>query len=229
MRAIFLENLSDYSLDSEIDYSGESLHHLVNVIRIKVNEEILILDGLGLILTVNCLAITKKNIKFRILKIENKKSFNRFCVLSKIKRDSLELAIKGAIECGVTNFIILNSQFSQNHQLNFDRLEKIAISALLQSNNPFVCKIEEINSLEDLVNRFGERLLILDNFTNKLPDTNLNMKKEDCVIVVGPEGGFSENERAFFQERNLRSISFDSPIMRAETALIAGLSYLYYS
>ena len=225
MRAIFIHGPFQKKVGDTFAYSGDSLHHIKNVIRIKVNDKLLILNGNGLTVSTKVEEISKKEIVLSVTDLVESACLNRKCVISKIKRDSLELSLKSAIEMGVSKFYIVQTDFSQNFKLNIDRLQKIAISAMIQSNNPYLCEIVEIPSFESCLELFGGNLVIFDMIDSSPAMTK--KKKSADIVLIGPEGGFSQKEREIIVAKGIKSHAFDTPIMRAETALISALSYNY--
>ena len=225
MRAIFIHGPFQKKVGDTFAYSGDSFHHLKNVIRIKVNDKLLILNGDGLTVSTKVEEISKKEIVLSVTDLVESACLNRKCVISKIKRDSLELSLKSAIEMGVSKFYIVQTDFSQNFKLNIGRLQKIAISAMIQSNNPYLCEIVEIPSFESCLELFGGNLVIFDMIDSSPAMTK--KKKSADIVFIGPEGGFSQKEREIIVVKGIKSHAFDTPIMRAETALISALSYNY--
>ena len=62
MRAIFARDIKNIEINDNFDYSGEEIHHLKNVVRLKKDEEVLILDGEGCILRGVCTFLGKKDL-----------------------------------------------------------------------------------------------------------------------------------------------------------------------
>ena len=225
LRAIYIPGSFQKKVGETFTYNGDSLHHLKNVIRINVGEDLLVLNGKGLSILTKVESILKKEIVLSIAKLVERDCLGRKCIVSKLKRDSLELSLKSAIEMGVSKFYIVQTDFSQNFKLNRDRLQKVAVSAMIQSNNPYLCEIVEVPSFESCLDLFGSDLIVFDMIDSNL--SSVNQKSPGDIVFIGPEGGFSQNEREIFVAKGIRSHAFDTPIMRAETALISALSYNY--
>lgn len=229
MRSFYFKEISNFKIGDTFQYSGDEFHHLKNVVRLKINEFVLALNGQGLIVKTECVDISKKYISFNVVEIKKEKCVKRECILAQIKRESLELALRSAVELGVTKFHIVKTEYSQNFKFNADRLKKICLSAMLQSNNPFCCEIIYHSDIDALIKEVGDNIIVLD----KSLDSKLSPEKKDEIfltkplVFIGPEGGFSESEIQKFQTMKLYSHSFNSPILRAETALIAAIAFRY--
>ena len=148
----------------------------------------------------------------------------RSCIISKLKKECLELSIKFAIELGVSKVYIVQTDYSQNFKLNIDRLNKIAVSSMLQSNYPYMCVFEEVRGTENILKDLNYQVIVLDNIkTRSTGSENI----DDRVVFIGPEGGFSSYERDLFEKNNIPSLKFNTPILRAETALVTALTKRY--
>ena len=229
MRAIFSSDIKGHADGQSFRYEGEEFHHLKNVIRLKIEDEILILGGDGIVANGVCKEIHKKHIVFQIVKTRKEDSLNRECVIAKIKRESLESAIRSAVELGVNRVHIVKTEFSQNFKINQARIRKIVVSAMLQSNNSFECEIVEHSNVEDVLKYFNNYLLVFDNGLKSAlrPEDKKVYFDKNPTIFIGPEGGFSHAERSLFDENLIPCHFFPGPILRAETALVAGLSFRY--
>ena len=223
MRAVYFSNAKDFAKGDIIKYAEDGFHHLKNVIRLKENENLILMDGKGSSVSTRVLEVAKKYFLLEVESLKFVEKSNRRCAISKLKKDSLELSIKSAIELGVNKIYVVQTEFSQNYKLNFDRLGKIAISAMIQSNNPYLCEFMEIPSTSSIVQELKDELLVFDMIKSECQLAKDSQK----VVFIGPEGGFSPGERRLFLENGVYLHYFQTPILRAETALVAALTYSY--
>ena len=68
MRALYLKELKDNRASNTITISGDQAHHLNKVVRVKVGEKVLLLDGEGLVVEADIESLDKKDVKLKILK-----------------------------------------------------------------------------------------------------------------------------------------------------------------
>ncbi|MCO4755813.1 MAG: RsmE family RNA methyltransferase, partial [Bacteriovoracaceae bacterium] len=109
MRAIYLE--SEKLDQSTVMLEGEKLHHLLNVVRIKKGQDILLLNGLGSKAFGKIESISKKNVQIVIEKLEQSKHPGNISVAFALpKKDALETALRSCVESGARNIYILNSE-----------------------------------------------------------------------------------------------------------------------
>ncbi len=224
MRAVF--HSFDKIADNEtLLVTGEAAHHL-NVVRIRNNEELLLLNGRGSILTGKVLSASKNAIEISILKSENKNPTHALSLaVAMPKKDAFEDILKMAVELGVNDIYPLVSEYSQHEYAPSDRVQRILESALIQSNNPFLPMIHEQRSLEAFLKEHKETLV----FFNSRP---VDAKKDQAhgpkkTILIGPEGGFSPAEvSAINLYPSVLEIHLPTPILRAPTAVASSVGYL---
>lgn len=222
MRAAYIQDLI---IQDQYSLTGDILHHLVNVARIDKAEELLLLNGNGLSITTIVTEMTKKSLTLK--KVSEKKSDSKFhmdLVLGIPKKDALELSLKEAVELGFRKVYLVRGSYSQNKIPEKERISSLLISALEQSNSPFLPEVLE-TSWEALPwNDYGT-VLLLDSQTGKASASRAISERN--LLIVGPEGGFSPEELESLRGRkNLESILLPTPIMRTPTAVAAGAGVL---
>ncbi len=218
MRAAYLPGL-----DSRDEYllSGDLLHHLVNVIRIQKDEELLLLNGSGFSVKTKVEEVTKKIL--RLSKIEES-SVNRAFILDLVlgvpKKDALELGLKQAVELGLRRVFLVRSDYSQIKVPEKDRLTGLLVSALEQSNSAFLPEVIEADWESVPWNDYGT-VLMLDSQTGSAGQSN-KISSVNC-LVIGPEGGFSSAELQNLRKLpHLEAVLLPTPILRTPTAIATG-------
>ncbi len=229
MRAILIKNIK-LEKDSKISVEGDSAHHL-NVVRAKVNEEILILNGIGSKAKAKVIAVGKKIVDLHIINVEYfEKKSEMILFLGVPKKDAFEDILKNAIECGFTKIIPMNTKFSQYEVQQNERIEKIIESALIQSNNTYAPNIHEQINIKDIDKfDFNAHLSILMS-VRKTNHKELKLSEKSSVaIFIGPEGGFSAEEEDFIlnSKFNVCTAQMPCPILRAPTAVAVSAGYVF--
>ena len=227
MRAIYCpKSFEELERAQSIDYQGEKLSHLLNVIRIKENESVLILNGKGS--GINCVAknVKKRSLSLEKVGLESRSQTNSLSVgIARLKKDAMSLCLKMAVEFGVEHIYIFDSERSNRDkgQLSQDKMNKYLEGALEQSNNFFLPRLETGLSIEELPYQDFQNVFVL-HITSSQKKTQLNKGRN--LLLIGPEGGFTEEE--FSQLIELKQIQLlvrEGPIMRAPTALAWGVGY----
>lgn len=222
MRAAYVQDLIS---EDQYSLTGDILHHLVSVVRIEKGEELLLLNGKGLSITTSVMEVTKKSLILK--KISEKTEELKFCMdlmLGIPKKDALELSLKQAVELGFQKVYLVRGSYSQNKVPGKERIHSLLVSALEQSNSPFLPEVLETNWGAVPWNDYGT-VLLLDSQTGKTSSSRSVSDKN--LLIVGPEGGFSPEElQSLRSQKNLESILLPTPILRTPTAVAAGAGVL---
>ena len=202
-----------------ITLSDDILYHLIKVLRKDNTYTFRIADASGNIYHANL--ISNKECKIgQFLNENNELKCNITCILSLIKNDKFELTLQKLVELGVTRIVpykAVRSVVKVKDDRKLDRLNKIVREAAEQSHRniiPQVCPFADIKSIEKYKSDY--------NYICYESETNIaNIKpKGSITYVIGPEGGFEDNEYKKFVEMGFESVSLGKRILRAETAAI---------
>ena len=220
------------SINLEIIIDDNIENHIKNVLRIRDNEEIIIFNGNGkeFIGSVkykkNTSIIIKK--EKRGLKHNDNKIILAQCIPS---YKYMDLAIQKSVELGVDEIIpvISNRSHPGNHGKKEEHWKKIIIHATEQSNGLFIPKLNKILTLDNLLEKFKNT----DIYKICFHISGRKFKKEDKnsnshLILIGPEGGFNDNEINIIEKYNWNIITLGDRILRTETAAIVAQSLLRY-
>lgn len=150
------------------------------------------------------------------------------------KPDKLEFILQKAVEIGANMIELFESDFSQmKHQLRPDRLEKIIIEAAEQSERAVVPKLAMKGVLTKALTSAGPEELkrmwvAMERLTQDKSEHKgnpfIDAKKQDGIsILVGPEGGFSEQEKELMSRLSLQKFSLGKRVLRMETAAVISL------
>ena len=218
MRAAWISDLTEresYSI------AGDIHHHLVHVVRISVGDDLLLLNGLGLAIKTQVEAITKKAIILKHLEtLESKRGISFDIVIGVPKKEALELCLKEATEIGVRKIFLIRGDYSQVKVPEDDRILKILVSALEQSNSPFLPEVI-VSEWETIPWNDYACKLLMDSQT--LNPTQNKQTPDSTLLIIGPEGGFSPKELSYLHAREgLEVLKLPTPILRTPTALAVG-------
>lgn len=145
--------------------------------------------------------------------------------MSLIKRDSFELVLEKATELGVSRIVPVEATRSEKKGINRERSGKILREATEQSGRATVPILDEAISLQEIFKKYQTSLVAFDPrggmSAREYFNTNTN---ESIGILIGPEGGFTEDEFALFSAHNVPIVTTGHTILRAETAAIVALA-----
>ena len=212
---------------AEIELDGAPAHYLGTVLRLKEGAQLLLFDGqsgewLGKIVLAR---------KGRLKVVAEQRTREPEAILdlwlafAPVKRHGTDWLVEKATELGVSRLIPVMTQRTVAERVRLDRLEGIAIEAAEQCGRTRIPKIVELEKLDAfLKSRDPERTLYFADETGGEPVTSTFMPGPACILI-GPEGGFTGEERAAIRAApNAVAISLGPRILRAETAALAAVA-----
>ena len=222
---LFFSNFSQ--TDNEIVVNENDSRHILKSYRKGIGDILNFTNGNGLL--AECKIIEKgKKIKVKIVKLLNKKpdKVSIHIAISPLKNPSrFEWLVEKATEIGIKEITPIITKYSENKKVNHERLERITISSLKQSNQLFKPKINNTEKFSDfLKNNSDQKIMANLKTKNILKKESINSNK--ICLIIGPEGGFSEDEIQLAKDNKITEISFGKNRLRSETAAIYGLSIL---
>ncbi len=229
MRAALLQG-QIFRQGETLSVIGEMHHHLANVTRLEKSEQVLLLNGVGGKALAHVLVITKKEIQLALTEIIQSPKDELYDVLILIpKREALESMLKAAVEMGVGRIYLAKGQRSPERLPDERRVQALMQSALEQSNNPWMPEVIECDELSAVFPENFQEILVMDvALDGSKAAQKVRIPGQKTLLIVGPEGGYSPAERAMILAwPQTRVVSLPTPILRAPTALIAGLGWCH--
>jgi 16S rRNA (uracil1498-N3)-methyltransferase len=199
--------------------------HCVKVLRMREGEKLTVTDGQGFFYDCTLVEAHPKRCSLRIEQRTaiDKKGFDLQIAFAPTKQmDRNEWFVEKAVEIGIDHFIPLLSSYSERRELKKERLEKIAISAMKQSQQAYLPEIEELVRFADCVTRpfEGRKFIAHCHDLPKKPLAQTYRKGENALILVGPEGDFSEEEVGNAVANGFEPVSLGETRLRTETACL---------
>ena len=201
----------------------ELIHQLKDVFRFQVGAELILLDNSGYEFHCQILQFGMGDVKLAVLRrkeVSPTLPHELYLFFALIKKDRAEWVLEKGTELGVTHFVPILSDRSEKKNLNFERAEKIITEAAEQSGKATLPTLHAIETIEEAFNNFSLFFLALHPKGESFKQTDFSHAQK-VGIFVGPEGGWSDSEIAFFKRNKIPVLSLGSQILRAETAAIA--------
>ncbi|MGN8397153.1 16S rRNA (uracil(1498)-N(3))-methyltransferase [Helicobacter pylori] len=201
---------------------GESYTHLYRSRRIKSASR-LDLRNLkdGFLYTYEHAEITKKHALLRLVGtqvLEVIPSKKTHLILSVIEIKSIEKILPFLNQLGVSKLSLFYADFSQRNEkidsAKLERFQKILINSCEQCGRSVLMELEAFSSTKEMLNAYPKASVL--DFNGEALPTNANFEKG---IIIGPEGGFSEQERGYFKEREIYRIPLDM-VLKSESACV---------
>ena len=207
-----------YSLDEE--ESG----HCVRVLRYTRGDEILLTNGQGMTYTAVITNPHPKHCEFEVRTAEKQSkhhsNYIHIAIAPTKNVERIEWFVEKCTEIGVDEITPLLCRFSERKQLRIDRLQKIILSAAKQSLTPYLPKLNEMTDCTEFIRRTEEETRFIAHcYKEDKRDLRNEIKPGMSVVVmIGPEGDFSEQEIAEALQHNFVPVSLGDSRLRTETA-----------
>ena len=218
------------------------IKHIVNVLRLKVNSELLLLDENEISYNTVITETTKEKIVAEILSSEKSKRKLNFqldlaqCVL---KSGAMEVVVQKITELGIKNLYAIPSfrsvpkYSSKDASSKIEKWLKICDESCKQcerADKPSVFFLEKFENLLTLSKNYDIVIACVERSSEKTLKDVLRAEKipGKILVIIGPEGGFETKEIEFFKENNFECVSISNLIYRAETAAISALAGVIY-
>lgn len=216
-------------IDKMQTLSEEESAHCVRVLRYTAGDEILITDGRGTTYTARITNPHPKHCDFEIIAQEKQAphhDFHLHIAIAPTKNiERLEWAIEKCVEIGVDEITPLLCRFSERKQLRIDRLEKIILSAAKQSLTPYLPVLHELTPYDEFIRSQQSEISLQKFIAHCYKDEKKLLKSEieqgrNILVLIGPEGDFSEQEVADALALGFIPVSLGNSRLRTETAAV---------
>ena len=220
----------------------ENYNHLAKSLRIKKGEKLLLIDENQIQYETVVENVTNKEITVYVensYKSSRSLDFRLYLGQSPLRSNAQSIIVEKAAELGIEGIYPV---FTDNCALNKSVIEKkinkwqrIMYEASKQCERAYVPKCFEPSTLEDIVslNKNGYKVIA---FCERLSQISLHkycsehpvQKDDKILVIIGPEGGFSDREFKLFEKNNIPMLTLGNLILKAETAVIVALGNLIY-
>ena len=208
--------------------------HLVRVMRLKVGDHVSLFNN------------TSGEWKSEIVDIKNNfliaKTISQVSppqaetsidlMFSPIKYQNSESVIRQSTEMGIRSIFPTIFKRTISTKINLSKFNTYAIGAAQQSERLSIPNIHDLNVLKNQSKIISSKTILM--FDENLKGIHLSQAKiksnSEILVVIGPEGGFEEEERVFISKssKNFLNVSLGSNILEADTAVIAALSLTFH-
>ncbi len=225
--AVFHEGASRLRPDHYTVDNPDSVHRLKTVLRLAKGDSVILFDRSGHVLfTIHECGTKKVTGTVGVVQKNAVYTPSVTLFLPVLKREALEQAIYGAVECGVTTIQLVTTgkvQRKWQGKTELARVERIAIAAAEQSKCFAVAHIFEPLSLEAALQEHPcDQLFFADPAGGQLKRES----QKSCGIIVGPEGDLLEEEKQFLRAQNVQFYRLTPTILRAQQAAILSVGMM---
>ncbi|MEQ8424615.1 MAG: 16S rRNA (uracil(1498)-N(3))-methyltransferase [Cyclobacteriaceae bacterium] len=214
--------------DGALHLEEDEARHAIKVLRLKVGDAIQLTDGKGNIFRASIDKIDKTTCSFSVKETITipKRKFSVHIGIAPTKNiDRIEWFVEKATEIGVDEISFIRCQNSERRVVNLDRIYKKAISAMKQSGQAWLPKLNPIAPFEECLKADGKKYIAFVDSRNPahLKDVQTGNRS---TVLIGPEGDFTTEELELAIKNGFQKVSLGSPTLRTETAGLAACHIL---
>ena len=209
---------------------GSEFRHAVKIMRKNAGSNFAAVDGCGNCYECQVIKISDSFLQARILKRYEKygePNFNLALAVGLLKSSRFEWIVEKGTEIGVGQFIPVICERSVAISENkVNRWQRIALTAMKQCGRSMLPKVHEVVTFVKVIELFSRcSLRLIASETDSAKDTaiavlNLRNKHEQGILLIGPEGGFSDKETLKALNCGFIPIELGKRRLRSETAAI---------
>ena len=220
--------IANYQGEKLVELDEATARHIVQVLRMKEGELLHLTDGKGNLMTAIIIETGKKSCSVEIREsVFQEQESEKICIaISLLKNPSrFEWFLEKATEIGVSEIIPLLCERTEKEKFRFDRLHTICVSALLQSQQ---CNLPLLHQPQTLLQFLTEGLGFENKYIAHCDETSktelMSIHADEkhsgksSLILIGPEGDFSEKEIELALKKDFMPVSLGSTRLRTETA-----------
>ncbi|MFY7653284.1 MAG: RsmE family RNA methyltransferase, partial [Chitinophagaceae bacterium] len=213
--------------------SDATAKHCIQVLRMRKGDKLMATNGKGLQATAILQEVTKKQ-AFACIEESTQispKSTHRCIAISPLKNSSrMEWFVEKATEMGIEKIQLLQCSRTEKQQVRLDRLQQIAISAILQSKQFYLPELLSPITFSHFIEsaNYANQLIAHCNEGEKKPLNTLGNLNNACLLI-GPEGDFTADEVSLALNTGFTAVSLGNTRLRTETAGIVGATLLVNS
>jgi len=207
----------------EIQLDENESNHCVKVLRLRNDEIITIVDGVGGLFRAKIIDAHHKKCRVEVIEstfTPKPEPFVHIAIAPTKNIDRFEWFVEKAIEIGVGAITPLLCEKSERRIINNERIEKIVVSAMKQSLNLHKTQLHELTKFSDVLKKMkqSQNFIAHCESTEKLALKQACKAQTDTLIMIGPEGDFSPKEIELAIHSGFQAVSLGETRLRTETA-----------
>jgi len=223
MQLFYSAEISDNSKD--FSFPREESKHIVKVLRKSIGDQLYITNGKGWLFIAEIIVITNNKCTVNIIKKEKQEQhhYNLHLAVAPTKMtDRYEWFLEKATEIGIDSITPIICDHSERKVVKTNRFERILQSAMKQSLNCYLPKLNNALNFNDFIKQDFQGQLFIAHCeeTDKKSLKQQLQPKTDVTILIGPEGDFSTKEIDLAVENSFIPVTLGTTRLRTETAAI---------
>lgn len=219
-------------IQTHAELPEEEAAHAVRVLRLQAGDEVMLTDGKGCFYRAEISTATNKRCLVNILETLPQaplwKGHLHIAMAPTKNMDRTEWFAEKATEIGFDELTFLNCRFSERKVIKTERISKILVSAIKQSLKARLPQLNEMTDFNKFITQpFPGQKFIAHCYEGEKPLLkDMVHPGEDALVLIGPEGDFSEEEVRKATENDFIPISLGKSRLRTETAALVACHIL---
>ncbi len=216
----------------ELWLDEDTARHVVQVLRMLPGEALLLTDGKGNVADTTISSAAKKKCSVLVNSIKHypEPKYRLHLAVGFTKNTSRnEWLLEKATELGASSIIPLSVARTERERTRHDRWQTIITSAMLQSQQYYLPHLAELTPLKNVLEQYNavtQKCIAHCNTSMARKPVEVLLKKHaDTIILIGPEGDFTEEEVTLCEQHGFAGISLAQQRLRTETAAMAVCAY----
>ena len=227
MELFYSENLLPEN--QTLVFSSEESRHLIKVLRKKPGDIIVVTNGKGLEWKGEITGTDFRKVgaeKTETIIHKNERAPLHIAIAPTKSNDRMEWFLEKATEIGISQITPIICQRSERKTIKMDRMKKILVGGLKQSAQYYLPQLNPVLSFESFLetNPKEKRMIAHCQRGNKIALHQIENLDEGLLIMIGPEGDFSDHEIEKAKNQSFTAITLGSQRLRTETAGIVACS-----
>lgn len=187
-------------------------------------------DGKGTLAVAKIKSISKNDCFCELVEskiIPSRNYFIHLAIAPTKNSDRMEWMLEKCVELGLDKISLITTQYSERKKVNMERLHKIAVAAMKQSQQAWLPLIEDNLPFKKILNCEAEQKFMAHvDINNPHHLKNLATAQKKYLILIGPEGDFSGEEVEAALHAGFQKVSLGNNRLRTETAGLASCHIL---
>jgi len=231
----------EYISGDKISIDGKEAHHILNVMRLKVSDKVIVFDGTGKEYVGLVRETGRKSLLLEVIKVRsaNPQLKHNVTLIQAIpKKEKMDYIVEKATELGVSSIIPMTTARTipdwneAKKSIIVARWQKISREAAKQSGRLDLPEIKPIAAFDETIKDLDgvslKLIAALSDKAVKLKDAFKNCSTGRIVVAIGPEGDFTSEEISIAEEKDFKVISLGPRVLKSDTAGLALLAIINY-
>lgn len=209
--------------------TDEEAHHAARVARVREGDQVVLFNGQGEQWTGCTESVDKRTVAIALeehTQVDRTAPSLTLCAAMLDVDKTTETIIRRATDLGVSRIVFYRAERSQKQAGIRDKWRRLLVESAKQCGQLWLPTLEAVPNIEALEGIPAQRFILsLDDAPNPFRSA---LNEEDAAILVGPEGDFTERERAYAIDDGWRPVSLGDTVFKADVAVIVAAAIIQY-